>query len=103
MQDNFLVKIQEYDLNVPINLLQDPIAFPEPSSFDWLKDGQPLRQSGLSITYYSVMFFSVMRSDAGSYTVSTTNFLLDNVIQPVGSDSGSFYLDVLCKLANMYL
>ena len=38
-----------------------------------------------------------MRSDAGNYVVSVTNFLLDNSSQPVGSDTGSFSLDVLCK------
>ena len=97
MQDNFLVKIQEGDLNVPINLLQEPAAFPAPSNFEWLRDGQSVRQIGLTTTYSSVLFSSVLRSDAGNYTVSVTNFLLDNATQPVGSDMGSFSLDVLCK------
>ena len=97
MQDNFAVKIQEGDLNVPVDLLLEPAAFPEPSIFVWLKDGQALRQNSLTITYSSVTFSSVLRSDAGNYTVNVTNFLLDNSVQPVGSDTGSFYLDVLCK------
>lgn len=96
LQDNFLVRIQEGDLNVPINLLLDPATFPEPSSFEWLKDGQPLR-NGLTTTYFSVTFSAVLRSDAGSYVVNATNFLLDIATQPVGNDAGSFSLDVLCK------
>ena len=97
MQDNFSVKIQEGDLNVPINLLQEPAAFPEPSDFDWLVGGQPLRQNDITTTYSSVTFASVMRSHTGNYAVTATNFLLDNATQQVGSDAGSFYLDVLCK------
>ena len=95
MQDNFLVKIQERDLNV--DLLQEPAAFPVSYNFEWLRDDQPLRQNGLTTTYSSVTFSSVVQSDAGNYTVSVTNFLLDNATQPVGSDLGSFSLDVLCK------
>ena len=98
MQDNFSVKIQEGDLNVSIDLLRELAAFPEPSDFEWLIGGQPLlRQDGITTTYSSVTFGSVMRSDTGNYTVTVTNFLIDNATQPVGSDTGSFYLDVLCK------
>jgi hypothetical protein len=91
------LKIQEGDLDVPVDLLLEPVAFPLPSEFEWLKDGRPLRQSDIvTTTYSSVTFASIMRTDAGNYTVNTTNFLLDNVT-PLGSDTGSFYLDVLCK------
>ena len=90
-------------MNVPINLLLDPESFPKPSLFEWLKEGQPLRQNGITTTYSSVTFGSVMRSDSGNYTVSATNFVLDNATQPVGSDSGSFSLDVLCKWSIFFL
>ena len=92
------MKLQEGELNVPIDLLLAPVAFPQPSKFEWLKDGQPLRESGVTTTYSSVTFTSVMRTDAGNYTVNATNFLLDNSTQQVGIDTGSFYLDVVCKL-----
>ena len=100
MRDNFLVSIQEGDLDVPIDLqvVQEPAAFPEPSGFQWLVSGQPLiRRNGITITYSSVTFDSVVRTDSGNYTVNATNFLLDNANEPVGNDMGSFYLDVLCK------
>ena len=76
-----------------------PFPLPSKLAIEWLKDGRPLRQSDLiTTTYSSVTFASVMRTDAGNYTVNATNFLLDSITQPVGSDTGSFYLDVLCKL-----
>ena len=101
MRDNFSVKLLEGDLNIPIDLRQEPAAFPEPSDFEWLIGDQlaPLiRRNGIITSYSSVIFDSLMRSDSGNYTVNATNYLLDNVTQPVGSDTGNFYLDVLCKL-----
>jgi hypothetical protein len=98
LRDGFSVKIQEGGLNVPVDLLQEPTAFPEPSDFEWLIDGQPLRRSGITTSYSRVTFASVMRSDTGNYTVNATNYLLDNVTEPVGNDRGSFYLNVVCKL-----
>ena len=97
MRDNFLVRIQEGDLDVPIDLHQEPAAFPEPSNFEWLIGGQPLRQNGITTTYSSVTFDSIVRTDSGNYTVNATNFLLDNANEPAGNDMGSFCLDVLCK------
>ena len=98
LQDNFLLKIQEGDFNVPVDLLLEPAAFPEPSTFEWRKNDQPLRQNGITTTYSSVTFDSIVQSDAGNYTVTATNFILD-ASQPVGSDAGSFSLDILCKCA----
>ena len=43
MVDNFLVLVEENSENVPIDLHQELVAFPEPSVFSWNKDGQPLR------------------------------------------------------------
>ena len=93
-----MVRLQEgSEVNVPVDLRQDPLAFPEPTDFTWMRNGQPSLRSGLTTTYSNVTFDSVMRSDAGNYTVTATNFLLNDFSRPIGSDSGSFYLDVLCK------
>ena len=98
LRDMFVVKFQEKaEVNVPVDLRQDPPAFPEPTDFTWTRNGQPSLRSGLTTTYSNVTFDSVMRSDAGNYTVTATNFLLSDSSRPIGSDSGSFYLDVLCK------
>ena len=92
------MKLQERsEVNVSVDLRQDPPAFPEPTVLTWMRNGQASLRSGLTTTYSNVTFDSVMRSDAGNYTVTATNFLLNDSSRPIGSDSGSFYLDVLCK------
>ena len=98
MRKTFHVRIQEGDKEVTIDLGQDPAPFPEPSIFNWSKDGQQLWDDhNISLTDSNVTFLLVTRNISGNYTVNATNFLLDNTAQQVGSDVGSFYLDVLCK------
>ena len=101
LKDNLLMKIEENSENVPIDLLQEPTAFPELSSFTWRKDGQRLDDSGVSLTYSNATFAKVMREDAGVYTVSATNFVVGSTTQQVGTDTGSFRLDVICKLISV--
>ena len=99
MRDNFFVMIIENTENVLVDLRQDPVAFPEPDttdSFTWKKDGQPL--TGLALTYSNVTFPTVRRINTGNYSVSTTNFVFGDSMEMVGTDTGSFYLNVLCKL-----
>ena len=95
----FNVRIQEGDTNITIDLRQDPAPFPEPSIFNWSKDGRPLSGDNniISLTYSNVTFLLVTRNISGNYTISATNFMLDNISQQLGSDVGSFHLDVLCK------
>ena len=94
----FDVRIQEGDTDFTIDLGQDPAPFPEPGIFNWSKDGQPLLDDSIvSLTFSNVTFLLVTRNISGNYTVSATNFLLDNTSQQLGSDVGSFHLDVLCK------
>ena len=103
LRDNFVVRLQEKgEVDIPVDLRQDPPAFPEPTDFTWTRNGLTLR-SGLTSTYSSVTFNSVVRSDAGNYTVTATNFLLNDSSRPIGSDPGSFYLDVLCKFLFVYI
>ena len=93
---DLIVKIQEGDVNIPIDLRKDPAPFPEPSIFNWSKDGQPLL-ADLDTTYSILNFSSVTRNRTGNYTVLATNFLLSNSSQQLWSDTGTFYLDVLCE------
>ena len=96
------MKIQEGDANIPIDLRQDPAPFPEPRIFNWSKDGQPLSDD-LNVTYSTITFPLVTRNNAGNYMVSATNFLLSNdSSQQLGSDAGTFYLDVLCEQLYTY-
>ena len=87
-------------MEVIIDLRQDPAPFPEPRIFNWSKDGQLLSDDNnynISLTYSNVTFLLVTRNISGNYTVIATNFLLGNFSQQLGSDVGSFHLDVLCK------
>ena len=100
LRKKFYVRIQEGDTEVTIDLRQDPAPFPEPSIFNWSKDGQPMPDDdnyNISLTYSNVTFLLVTRNISGNYTVTTTNFLLHNTSQQLGSGVGSFHLDVLCK------
>ena len=94
LQDNILVRLVEDGSPITVNLSIGLAPFPQPS-FNWTKDGQLFISPSLS--YSSVTFESIRRVDDGIYNVSATNFVLNSTHQ-VGSDTGSFYLDVLCKL-----
>ena len=92
------MKIEENSENVSIDLHQEPAAFPEPSSFMWYKDGLPL--TDFEQTYSNVTFDFIGRMNTGNYTVFSSNFVLGGSMERVGNDTGSFYLDVLCKFIN---
>ena len=98
LRDDFMVRIMEGINNVPVNLSQDPAPFPlDMIAFTWSRDGQPLTTgpSGPALTYSTVTFATIEREDAGNYTVVATNSVQD---EQVGIDTGSFYLDVICKI-----
>ena len=96
MIDNFVVRVLDGRRNVPVDLALDPPAFPVPSSFFWTKDGESLA-TGPTLTYSTAIFVAIGRQDSGDYAVNATNFILDNPTQQIGSDAGSFTLDVICK------
>jgi hypothetical protein len=97
LRDQFLVKVEETQESITVDLFQEPAAFPQPSSFEWFKDGLPL--TGFDqLTSSNVTFDAIKRTDAGNYTVLARNFALGaGSMEQVGNDTGSFYLDVLCK------
>ena len=94
------MKIEEGSRNITVDLRQDPAAFPKPTLFSWSKDGQPLSATELTLTYSNATIDTVRRADAGNYTVTATNFVLSGspVANQVGNGTGSFYLDVICKI-----
>ena len=97
LRDDAMYRIVENNLNVPVDLSQAPAAFPQPRNFTWTRNTVMLNNPTLSLTYSSIIFPSVRRSDAGRYVVSATNFVIDNDMVQIGSDIGSFTLDVICK------
>ena len=97
LRDDVVLKVRENGGRIPVNISEGSAAFPEPTLIQWSKDGQPLDGSRPELTYSTVTFDNVRRSDAGNYTAAATNFELDSTTEQVGNDTGSFYLDVLCK------
>lgn len=84
-----------------MDLTLDPPPFPVPTLFSWTKDGESLT-TGPTLTYSTATFDTVERQDAGDYAVNAANFVLDNPTQQIGSDTGSFTLDVICKVLLIY-
>ena len=81
-----------------ISLRQAPDAFPFPQQFSWTVDRSPAsNNSRVTFGYPSVSFQQLERGDAGTYTLTATNYHLDNTSVVVGMDTGSFILDVQCK------
>ena len=76
-----------------INLQQAPDAFPFPQQFSWTANNN----SRVAFGYPSVTFLPFIRGDTGTYTLTATNYRLDNTSVVVGMDTGSFTLDVQCK------
>lgn len=92
------MRVLEGQRNISVDLALDPPAFPVPSSFSWTKDEKNLTTvTGPTLTYSSTTFDTIERQDSGNYAVNATNFILDNPTQQIGSDTGSFILDVICK------
>ena len=95
MRDNFLVKVEENSLDIVIDLHQPPAMFPEPTTYTWYKNGQPLTR--FHYTFSSVTIPSVQRSDVRNYSVFAITFVSDGSMEQVGNDTGSFYLEIICE------
>lgn len=96
LRDGLTVRVDERDGLIPVDLALPPLAFPIPSLPQWTKDGS-LVNSDLRVMYnYSkVLFHSLQRSDSGLYSLSATNHRSNGSV--IGSDTGSFTLEVLCE------
>ena len=96
------------NLTLPIRLIEGkPVMiniekvrpYPYPASFLWSKNGFDLfNNSRVKYGYPSINFSMINRSDSGNYSLIVTNYYIDNPSRALGSSSGSFTLDVLCKL-----
>ncbi len=77
--------------------------FPFPGSFTWSRDGDPLVNisANVSFGYPELSLNPVSRTDSGLYTLTASNYLLDNDSVLIGSGTGSFTLDVLCKFLGL--
>ena len=97
-----MVQIEENSENVWIEVGLDPEPFPlDTLSFSWTRNGQPLQlndeSGGLALGFSSVTFAMIERSDSGEYFVSASNHVIGSPSQQIGSDTGGFSVDVICK------
>lgn len=93
------VKVREGE-GLLLNLEMGHPAMPYPRNFSWTFNGTPQSNDSRRAYGYPFMsFVAVERLDAGVYSLTTTNFFLDNpTLEAVGSDRTEFTLDVLCML-----
>ena len=93
-----MVRVVENSRNFPIDISQEPTAFPTDTvSFEWTRGVRPLiSDPGVSLTYFTVTFSNIDRQDSGNYFVFASNVVED---REVGNDTGSFNLNVICKHA----
>ena len=88
-----MYKLIEGEKNVTIDLNSDPPAFPPPRFLSWNK----------TVTYVTlknsaISFDTVIRNHAGVYSLTATNYHLEDNTKEVGTDMGNFTLDIVCKL-----
>ncbi len=92
-----VIKVDERDGNIPVDIATPPLAYPTPTDFQWTKDGVTIPiSSRATFSYPSVLFNSLERSDSGLYSLTATNHRTDNGVA-IGTGQGSFTLDVLCE------
>ena len=74
-------------------------ASPFPSSFSWTVNDNPMMNSSrVTFGYPSVTFRTIEPSLSGYYSLSATNYFVNDTSLVLGSGIGTFKLDVLCKL-----
>ena len=99
--DNLAVERSSTTGGGTVSLHQAPDGFPFPQQFSWTVNGSPARNnSRVTFGYPSVTFRWFERRDAGTYTLTATNYRLDDNSVIVGMDTGTFILNVQCKFGS---
>ena len=89
---------------IQVDLSSGLEAFPFPAEFQWKKNDLPLDNTSLTLLGYpTAEFRTVSQTDSGLYTLTATNYNLDNPSEVIGGGTGSFQLEVFCKsISNLW-
>lgn len=73
--------------------------YPPVSTFEWTKDRNPVANdtNRALFGYPDVRISTVERQDSGVYTLTASNYFLEDPSQVVGIGVGMFVLEVYCK------
>ena len=92
-----VVRRENEELSLDMRDPDSPPAFPFPSQYMWTRQNNVVNSMENRVFNYSSIFIgSVEPSDAGTYTLTATNYELDGVTL-LGTDSASITLNVLCE------
>lgn len=92
------ISVLEGTLMHSVNLHNGHEAFPFPTTYQWMRNGERLSNSStITLNYPVVTFHSVSRTQSGDYTLTAINHQIEDPSKEVGRGSGNFQLNVLCK------
>ena len=86
--------VKEGERNVVMNLSLSLSAFPPPSFYKWTKPA-----AYVTLNNSAISFDNITRKHAGVYTLMATNYHLNDSSSMIGTDTGNFSLDVVCKFS----
>ena len=96
-----IVRFIEWTENVKLNIEHSP-PYPYPHTVIWYKDNSTLVNDSRRILGYPTLRFGIMlRSYDGNYSITVTNYYVNDTFYPLtafSTTSLSFTLEVLCEL-----
>lgn len=89
----------EGDGEFVIDLAELPLSAPDPSDYTWYLNGEAITSDNRRTlghpTYSTLRITRLDPTDLGNYSLRATNYLKNGSV--IGSATGSFNLNVLCK------
>lgn len=92
MKKNLEYTVVENKVGFILNLILDPLPFPTPTFHEW-------NTSNVNVTLKNngVDFDIVTRKHADIYSLTVSNYHLCDKTRLIGTDTGNFTLNVICK------
>ena len=87
-----MYEVKEGECNVVVDLSLSPPPFPSPTFHRWIK-----QEVYAILNNTAISFDKITRIHAGVYSLTATNYHLNDSNRKVGTDTGNFTLKVICK------